>query len=136
MLFLLYVKNRSLLGERFDLALRRFHKGCHICFGENTMLIEELKLRPELLKAHDLLTHFSCNSGRVLLLFNFAKDVEVVVIQSQKAGILRVLLVGLVRLTMNNSTLVLWAMVSLDKYRLNFTAFRVHELLSKYKLII
>ena len=33
-----------LFGERFDLDFRRFHKGGHICFGGNTILIEKLEL--------------------------------------------------------------------------------------------
>ena len=70
------------------------------------MFVEKLKLRSELLKAHDLLTHFAGDLWRVLPLFNFAEDVEIVVVQGQKAGIFRMLLVGLVRLTMNNSKLL------------------------------
>ena len=104
-LFLLHIEDGSLFCKRFDLGLCLFHKGCHIRFAGDTMLVEKLKLCPELLKAHDLLTHFSCDSWRILPLFDFAEDVEIVVVQGQKASVLRVLLIGLVRLTMNNSKL-------------------------------
>ena len=70
------------------------------------MFVEKLKLRPELLKAHDLLTHFAGDLWRVLPLFNFAEDVEIVVVQGQKAGIFRMLLVGLVWRAVNHSELL------------------------------
>ena len=65
-----------------------------------------MKLLPELLKPHDLLTHLACNPWRVLLFFDLAENVEIVVVQSQKTGMLRVLFIGLVRLPMNNDKLL------------------------------
>ena len=69
------------------------------------MLVEELKLLPELLKTHDLLAHLTCNFGRVLPLFNFAENVEIVIVQGQKTSVFGVLFIGLIQLTMNNSKL-------------------------------
>ena len=80
-LFLLHIEDSSLLGESFDLSLRLIHKGLHIRFGGDAILIEKLKLRSELLKSHDLLAHLPGNLRRVLPLFQLAEDVEVVVVK-------------------------------------------------------
>ena len=42
------------------------------------------------------------HAGRILPLFDFSENVEVVVVQCQKSGVFRVLLVGLVRLPVGN----------------------------------
>ena len=98
----MHIEDGSLLGECLDLSFRFFHKGLHICFGGDTILIEKLKLRSELLKPHDLLPHLTGNPRRVLPRFDFSENVEVVVVQCQKFGVFRVLLVGLVRLPVGN----------------------------------
>ena len=77
----MHIEDGSLFRECLDLSFCLFRKRSHVCFSGDTVLVEKLELRSELLKPHDLLPHLTGNPRRILPLFQLAEDVEVVVVK-------------------------------------------------------